>query len=100
LSRRIKIDSRTQLRETDDLTRQLKGVEINYRFGIIDKRRAKRLGARIITDHYNLLLSLSRSRLGLSIQRSVSLSPENKLQLNAWRKQAIRDFGVILDDAR
>ena len=100
MSRRIKVDTGTQKRETADLTRRLKGTEINYRFGIITKQRAKQMGKRIISDHYNTLLRLTRDRLGYSIQRNVSLSPENKHSLDTWRNQAIKDFEAIIDDTR
>ena len=100
MSRRIRVDTGTQTRETADLTRRLRGVELNYRFGIIDKQRAKQMGASVINDHYNTILRLTRDRLGYSIQRTVSLSPENKRSLDDWRKQAIKDFEAIIDDTR
>lgn len=100
MSRRIKIDTGTQNRETADLTRRLKGVELNYRFGIIDKRRAKKMGATIINDHYNTLLRLTRGRLGYNIKRNVTLTKEDQKRLDDWRNQAIRDFEAIIDDTR
>jgi len=100
LSRRIRVDTGTQTRETADLTRRLKGVELNYRFGIIDKRRAKQMGTRIIGDHYNTLLRLTRGRLGYSLGRDVTLTPEDRRRLDTWRKEAIKDFEAIIDDSR
>ena len=100
MSRRIKVDTGTQDRETADLTRRLKGVELNYRFGIIDKVRAKQMSTRIIDDHYHTLLSLTRGRLGYNLKRNVSLTPEDKRRLDGWRDQAIRDFEAIIDDTR
>jgi len=100
MSRTLKVDTGTQDRETRDLTRRLKGIEINYRFGIIDKKRAKRLSTRVIDDHYHTLLSLTRGRLGYNLKRNVTLSPEDKRRLDNWRNQAIRDFEAILDDTK
>ena len=100
MSRQIKIDTSTQQRETKDLTRQLKGIELNYRFGIIPKKRAKQIGERLITKHYYTLLALTRGRLGYNLKRNVTLTPEDKRRLDTWKNQAIKDFGAILDDAR
>ena len=100
MSRRIKVDTGTQKRETADLTRRLKGAELNYRFGIIDKKRAKQMGTRIIGDHYNILLRLTRGRLGYNLKRDVTLTPEDRKRLDGWRNQAIKDFEAIIDDTR
>ena len=100
MSRQIKIDTSTQTRETKDLTRQLKGIELNYRFGIITKKRAKKIVKRLITEHYYTLLALTRGRLGYNLKRDVTLTPEDKRRLDAWKNQATKDFGAILDDAR
>lgn len=100
VSRRIRVDTGTQDRETADLTRRLKGTEINYRFGIITKQRAKQMGTRIIDDHYNTLLRLTRGRLGYNLKRDVTLTPEDRKRLDGWRSQAIKDFEAIIDDTR
>ncbi len=100
MSRRIKIDTGTQRRETADLTRRLKGINVNYRFGIVDKRRAKKLGKRVIEDHYQTLLKLTKGRLGYALKRPVTLTPEDQRRLDNWRNQAIRDFEAIIDDTR
>ena len=100
MSRQFSIDTGTQTRETRELTARLKGVQINYRFGIITKKRAKQLGKRIITNHYNTLLTLTQGRLGYNIQRNVNLTPEDQQRLDQWRNQAIKDFEAILDDTR
>ncbi len=100
MSRHIMIDQGAQRRETADLTRQLKGIQTNYRFGIIDKRRAKKLGARVIDDHYKTLLRLTRGRLGYSLRRPVTLTPEDQRRLDQWRDDAITDWNTILDDVK
>ena len=100
MSRRIRVDQGTQQRETRELTTRLKGVETNYRFGIITKERAKRVGERIITDHYHTLLRLTHSRLFYYIKQPVSISPEDQRRLDGWRDQAIQDFWRIIDDTR
>jgi hypothetical protein len=64
------------------------------------KERAKRVGARVITDHYNTLLSLTRGNLGYNLKRPVTLTPEDQRRLDNWRDQAIRDFGDIIDDVK
>jgi len=89
-----------QQRETADLTRRLKGIQTNYRFGIMDKARAQYTGARVIEDHYQTLLRLTRGRLGYSLGRPVSLSPEDQRRLDRWRDEAIKDWGAILDDVK
>lgn len=94
------IDPGTQRRETADLTRRLKGVRLNYRFAIINKRRAKTLGKRIIEDHYQTMLKLTQGRLGYAINRPVSLTLEDQRRLDSWRDQAVRDFEAIIDDTR
>ncbi|MBA7707967.1 hypothetical protein ES703_116852 [subsurface metagenome] len=100
MSRHIMIGLGAQERETADLTRQLKGIQINYRFGIIDKARAQRAGARVIDDHYQTLLRLTRGRLGYSLNRPVSLTPEDQRRLDRWRDEAVEDFNTILDNVK
>jgi len=97
---RLKIDPGTQRRETRDLSRQLKGVRLNYRFGIIDKRRAKTLGKRIIDDHYQTLLRLTGERFWYATRRRTTIAPEDQLRLDRWRDEAISDFEAIIDDIR
>jgi len=89
-----------QERETADLTRQLKGIQINYRFGIMDKKRAQLVGARVINDHYKDLIRLTRGRLGYALKRPVSLSPEDQRRLDQWRDDTIKDWNTILDDIK
>jgi len=100
MSRHIKIGQGAQQRETADLTRRLKGIQTNYRFGVIDKARAEEAGARVIEDHYRTLLRLTRGRLGYSLGRPVSLAPEERRRLDRWRDEAITDWGAILDDVK
>lgn len=100
MSRHILIGQGAQERETADLTRRLKGIQINYRFDIIDKARAQRQGARVIEDHYKTLLRLTRGRLGYSLGRPVSLAPEEQRRLDRWRDEAIEDWNRILDDVK
>ena len=100
MSRQYKVPQGTLQRETRDLTRQLKGIQTNYRFGIITKKRAKQAGAKVITEHYNTLLALTRGNLGYNLKRPVSLTPEDKRRLDNWRDQAIQDFGDIIDDVK
>ena len=100
MSRHIMISRGTQERETADLTRQLKGIQINYRFGIMDKKRAQYVGARVIDDHYKTMIRLTRGRLGYALKRPVSLSPEDQRRLEQWRDDAIKDWNTILDDVK
>lgn len=100
MSRHIMIDRGTQERETADLTRQLKGIQINYRFGIMDKTRAKLVGARVINDHYKTMLRLTRGRLGYALKRPVTLAPEEQRRLERWRDEYIEDWNTILDDVK
>jgi len=90
----------TQERETADLTRQLKGIQINYRFGIMDKARARLVGARVIEDHYKTLLRLTQGRLGYALKRPVTLAPEEQRRLERWRDEYIEDWNMILDDVK
>jgi len=89
-----------QERETADLTRRLKGIQINYRFGIMNKKRAQRLGARVIDDHYKTLLRLTQGRLGYSLRRPVTLAPEDRRRLDRWRDEAVEDWNTMLDDVK
>ncbi len=100
VGRNIQISPSIQKRHVADLTRRLKGVRLNYRFELMDKRRAKMLGRRIIEDHYQTLLRLTKGYLGYALKRSVSLSPEDQRRLDQWRDEAIRDFEAIIDDTR
>lgn len=90
----------TQEREAADLTRRLKGIQTNYRFGIMTKARAKSQGARVINNHYQTLLRLTKGRLGYSLGRPVVLAPEEQRQLDRWRDEAIKDWNRILDDVK
>jgi len=98
--RHIMIGQGAQERETADLTRRLKGIQINYRFGIMDKKRAQLVGARVIDDHYKTMIRLTRGRLGYALKRPVSLSPEDQRRLDRWRDEAIEDWNTILDDVK
>ena len=100
MSRHIMIDQGAQQRETADLTRRLKGIQTNYRFGIMDKARAQKAGARVIDDHYKTLLRLTRGRLGYALKRPVTLTPEDRRRLDRWRDEAIEDWNTILDDVK
>jgi len=93
--RHIMIGQGAQERETADLTRRLKGIQINYRFGIMDKKRAQLVGARVIDDHYKTMIRLTRGRLGYALKRPVSLSPEDQRRLDRWRDEAIEDWNTI-----
>jgi len=94
------IERGAQERETADLTRRLKGIQTNYRFGIMDKARARYIGARVIEDHYQTLLRLTRGRLGYSLGRPVTLAPEEQRRLDRWRDEATADWNAILDDVK
>lgn len=100
MSRHIMISRGTQERETADLTRRLKGIQTNYRFGIMDKARAKSQGARVINEHYKTLLRLTKGRLGYNLARPVTLTPEDQRRLDQWRDDAIKDWNMILDDVK
>jgi len=100
MSRHLKIEQGAQRRETADLTRRLKGVQTNYRFGIIDKTRAQEAGARVIEDHYQTLLRLTWGRLGYSLGRPVTLAPEDRRRLDRWRDEGVEDWNRILDDVK
>ena len=89
-----------QERETADLTRRLKGIQTNYRFGIMDKKQAQLVGARVIEDHYQTMLRFTRGRLGYSLGRPVSLAPEDRRRLDRWRDEAVEDWNTILDDVK
>jgi len=94
------IDRGAQERETADLTRRLKGIQTNYRFGIMDKARAQIVGARVIDDHYKTLLRMTRGRLSYSLGRPITLAPEDRRRLERWRDEALEDWNTILDDVK
>ncbi len=100
MSRQIGINPSIQKRNVADLTRRIKGVQLKYRFALIDKRRAKMLGREIMEDHYRTLLRLTKGHLGYALTRLVSLSPEDQRRLDQWRSDAIKDFEAIIDDIR
>ena len=96
----ILISQGAQDREVRDLSRRLKGIIINYRFRQISLARAKRLGARVIDQHYRKLLDLSQRRIRVSTHQVAELTPETKRRLDNWRKQAVEDFEAILEDVK
>lgn len=82
------------------MTRQLKGVVINYRFGVITKQRATEAGRRIIEDEFKTLLRMSRDRVRWTIRKVGELPPEAQRRLERWRDEYVQDFLKILDDVK
>ena len=96
----VLISQGAQDREVRDLGRRLKSIIINYRFRLISKKNAIRKGTRIITEHYDKLLNLSRLRVRVSTSQVAELSPDNQRQLEQWRDGYIADFKAIVNDTR
>ena len=100
MSRRIRVGSGTQDRETNDLVRQLKAVVINFRGGVVSKERAKEKARRVIQRQFDFLLRLSRDRIRYQLKRVVELPPEELARLERWRDDYIADFEKIIDDTQ
>jgi len=101
MSRRILVDVGTHTRETNDLSRQLKAIRINYMHGVMSRERALEKAKQIIRRQFDTLLGLSRDRVRYAVGgRPVNLPPEELARLEKWRDGYIADFGKILDDAR
>ena len=81
-------------------TVQLKAIVMNYRFGQIDKRTAKKMGVRRIEQHYRAMLGLSKSRTIYALGPGATLMPEDRKRLDRWKEQTIDDFKAIIDDVR
>lgn len=81
-------------------TVQLKAIVLQYRFGQISKRYAKKLGERRIKQHYEAMLGLSRSRIIYAMGPDPTLMPEDIKRLERWKQETIDDFKAIIDDVK
>jgi len=81
-------------------TIQLKAIVLQYRFGQINKRYAKKLGERRINQHYNAMLGLSKSRTIYALGPGATLMPEDRARLEQWKNSEIENFKAIIDDVK
>ena len=86
--------------QVTQFTIQLKAVVMNYRFGQIDKRRAKKMGTRRIEQHYKAMLGLSKSRTIYALGPGATLMPEDIKRLEQWKNIEIENFKAIIDDVK
>lgn len=98
--RRILINNGTYQGEIKALTGRLKGVIINYRFGMINEARARKLGRRIIETTYDGLLDIPRRRIHATTGRLGTLTEAESEKLASWKEEAIGDFEAIIHDSR
>lgn len=86
--------------QVTQFTIQLKTIVMNYRFGQIDKRTAKKMGTRRVEQHYRAMLGLSKSRTIYALGPGATLMPEDRKRLERWKQGAIEDFKAIIDDVK
>ena len=100
MSRRIRVSRGTLARGSNDLGRRLKGLVTNYRFALVSKQRALEQGKRLIDNHFETMLRLSRDRIRTALKVTAELPPEERKRLERWRDDYVADFEKILDDVR
>jgi len=78
----------------------LKGLATNYRFGFLSKEQAKKQGRRLIDNHFETMLRMSRDRIRTAVKVVGELPPEERRRMERWRDDETRNFNGILDDVR